>query len=321
MSIERLIAKVAHLRALAAKAGTREEAETAARLADEIMQKHRIDAAEVEARGVAAIDDDMIEDPALYQGGRSKEAWIGNLAGTVARHYGCYVFWNRGASGLRLTIVGRKSDVEIARYMFAWCHVEITRLSLLETGKAARNGFRHGAIAGLRGALYASAKAAQVGHGSAALVLASRGRALEGVRRRNARQAPEGRTYAIRRRRRLRSRTSRGLSPERAEQTPPRGERALAREREVKALILLALVSCGSVDVAPGLFGDPSAVPPCVAFCDREERCGGAPAKCQERCEATIASRPCEGAWYACTGASACEATCEPASCADGGGT
>lgn len=146
MSNDKLAAalkKVTDLRALAARATTQAEAETAYAAAESIIAKYQIDVAQIEfSTKVEAEEIAQADDPIFAA--KRRDAWIAKLAGCLARLHGCATCYYDA----NLMIAGRASDVAIVRYLFAWLHAEITRLSESEYGKAARNAFRHGAVQG-----------------------------------------------------------------------------------------------------------------------------------------------------------------------------
>lgn len=159
MDIQVVLRRVSALRNLAAKAGTIHEAETAAAKADALIQKYRLSEADVESAGAAPTEKPAAADP-LHTSKTRTPMWLRLLAQDLAKHYGCFAWTQMGGaySAWTLRIVGRPSDVEVVRYMFAWISTEIARLSQAEHGKADQNAFRLGAIAGIRNALYRSTK-------------------------------------------------------------------------------------------------------------------------------------------------------------------
>lgn len=171
--IQKLLAKVAHLRALAARAGTQAEAEAAAAAADKILTEHRLHEVEIPT------GEEPCERHEPLDAMRSYSAWKGILAYSLAKHYGCYMYRERTWQKQSFPIFGRKSDAEIVRYMYAWLVLEIDRLASREHGKAAKNAFRLGAVSGYLATLRTSAAQASKGHESAALVLVSRAKEAE----------------------------------------------------------------------------------------------------------------------------------------------
>jgi hypothetical protein len=180
MDLESVIEKVKKLRALAANAGTLQEAETAAALAETLIAKHRLDEAQIEADGGRPSEPINEEVEPLWSSTTRDESWRAKLAGGLTRHYGCFWFRSVTTQGRKTVsnvyrIIGRPSDVAIVRHMFAWLTAEIARLSRRERGRSGQNAFRLGAVSGLLSALESSAQKVERAHrGSAAIVLASR---------------------------------------------------------------------------------------------------------------------------------------------------
>lgn len=73
MDIEKLKKKIKHLLDLAANAGTKEEAATAAGAAEKLAEKYRLDIAELELNG--EINEEPITDTDLYSE-NSTSKWI-----------------------------------------------------------------------------------------------------------------------------------------------------------------------------------------------------------------------------------------------------
>lgn len=184
MNIQSVLKKVSALRNLAAKAGTIHEAEAAAAQADALIQKHRLSEADVESASAEQPKEKPAEGDALVRTDTQIPRWRRSLAHVIASHYGCFM-WTSGSRGTAhwaIRIVGRPSDVEVVRYMFAWISTEIDRLAQGETGKGDRSAFRLGAVIGIRNALAASTRATVADHGdthpptqSAAMILVGRG--------------------------------------------------------------------------------------------------------------------------------------------------
>lgn len=180
--LESILKKVRSLRDLAARAGTMAEAETAAAQADALIQKYRLEEADVEARGEQA--EAIGEDETPLWTGSKFEPFRAKLAAVLSEHYGCVTFASRSfirssQVGVSLCIAGRASDVAIVRYMFAWLLAEITRLAGREYGASSKNAFRHGAVLGVSRALEIAKARTEADHArtaghSAALAVSSR---------------------------------------------------------------------------------------------------------------------------------------------------
>lgn len=137
--MSKVIARVIHLRKLAAGNTNIHEANAAAAAADKLIQEHRLSQAELEASGNAPSD--PMSSVKLHEGGR-RTAWRETLLHALSGHYGCSWYMNHGrdfSSGREkrscdYTLVGRQSDVEIVVYMFSWLTEEIERLCRWHSG-------------------------------------------------------------------------------------------------------------------------------------------------------------------------------------------
>lgn len=175
--ISKVMAKVAALRELAARAGTQAEADAAAAQAEAIIARYQLDEAEIDAASGERAE--AIGEEEMTSGRLDK--WRSMLIGALSKDHGCYGYMSTVRTVTGSThgskIVGRASDIAIVRYMYAWLTVEIVRLSQREHGRAAQNAFRLGAALGVIEAMRAARKATVAEHCTstgAAMVLASR---------------------------------------------------------------------------------------------------------------------------------------------------
>lgn len=194
--LQAVIDRIAKLRALATS-DNQHEAETAAALAEKLIQEHRLSEADLDA--TSARPDEPIEEDngSLFDFGFQLPKWEWSLASDLGRLYGI-AFWvdqkqvkcdvyPYTKSGQCLRIVGRRSDVEILRYQYAFLSLEIERLTQAwaSSHKFARgeartmmNSYRLGAVKGVIDAMReASATAmgeSQATGSSAAMVLVDR---------------------------------------------------------------------------------------------------------------------------------------------------
>lgn len=170
--------KVTKLRALGDRATTQAEREAAYAQAEAIIAKYQIDVAQIEA-ATQETSEEIGEDGEPLIVCKNRVSWVGILAARLAKMHGCACIW-RG--GVAIIIAGRPSDVAVVRYLFAWLHVEIAKLSEREHGRAAKNAFRLGAVIGAcdamkRAQAIESKAAALIAGQSAAMVLVSRSEA------------------------------------------------------------------------------------------------------------------------------------------------
>lgn len=179
--LEAMLAKVAALRTLAARATTQGEAEAAAAQAATICAKYQIDEASIPAADERR--DEAIGEESLPQGKRT-DLWASALFAGLAKDHGCAGYRanadlipgsGRHDGKLEFRLVGRPSDIAIVKYLFAWLAVETARLAAREHGRADRNSFKLGCMVGVLAAMRAARKTevAQT-TASAALVLHNR---------------------------------------------------------------------------------------------------------------------------------------------------
>jgi hypothetical protein len=168
--LQSVLGKITKLRALAARATTQAEAEAAAAQAAALIAKYQIDEAQIETPDTARTEEVTAADHPFYLGRGRNKKWRSYLATGLAELHGCALVHASMLGMVRYRIAGRPSDVEIVRYLFAWLHVEIARLSERERGRAAKNAFRLGATLGVlramtqtrRGEMNATPKGATV---------------------------------------------------------------------------------------------------------------------------------------------------------------
>jgi hypothetical protein len=180
MDIQSIIERVRKLLALSQSDNANEAAAATAK-ANALIDQYRIS---VEQIGEAE-DPLSIETEPLYQGDRIM-AWRKLLAVRLSRHYGCYHWNNKTANGLKLMIAGRKSDVAVLRYMFAYITSECERIGVKECkgrGRSYAESYRQGFVAGVTDKLAESRKqaAADTADGQTSLVKLD-SRALEARR-------------------------------------------------------------------------------------------------------------------------------------------
>ena len=147
--IKSIIEKIAHLRALASKAGTQAEAEAAAGMAEKLIAQYEIEEADLEARGDQASENVEEADPLHVYAGTNAEGWRGSLAHGLANVHGCFSYQSHDAGKAVQKIAGRPSSVAIVRYLFGWLCYEIERLAQNERGRSARHAFKMGAVSGM----------------------------------------------------------------------------------------------------------------------------------------------------------------------------
>lgn len=179
MNREDLIKKVQALRALASNAAsTLEEAATAARLAEQIIQKNALDEAAFEIANGS--QEQVHEDGVPFTDwGQRQNVWQNILLTALSEAYDCEGLLKREGGNLGYYAVGRPSDIRTMRYQFAFFHVEIARLAELlapdnlqrGTGKRWYNSFYLGAVAAIADSLKKVKKEVQAQANSEALAI------------------------------------------------------------------------------------------------------------------------------------------------------
>lgn len=144
---------------------TPEESAVFAAKAQEIMERFKIDASDVnfeaqeKERDAEPIQDYGYEDPLIDKG----YGWMTALCGIVANHSGCRtVKRSIGAGRYTVRIFGRPSDVQTVRYLTGYLIHEVKRLSSENckgNSSAYINQFNIGAVIAIRETLNAQRKA------------------------------------------------------------------------------------------------------------------------------------------------------------------
>lgn len=150
------IAKVAKLLRLA-QSNNPHEAALAASRAQEIMDRFKLQGGDISLDGEAKPNEPVqhfVHDPLDVDG---SALWKGRLGVTIAKQNQCKLYKSGGTTCL----IGRASDVNAVRYIYAWLVREIDRLAERDCkgcGRTYWNNFRHGAVETVCNRLRASAK-------------------------------------------------------------------------------------------------------------------------------------------------------------------
>src|SRR5580692_6669241 len=128
--LQSVIDKIQKLRSLATSMNIN-EANAAANVANKLIEEYRLSEADIAANNPAL---DHIEEDTnhIYTSGKITR-WKSSLVRVLAEHYGV-THWNNatwvtGRQVSRYRLIGRKSDMQIVNYMFAWLTLECERLS------------------------------------------------------------------------------------------------------------------------------------------------------------------------------------------------
>jgi hypothetical protein len=131
MKRDELIKKVQALRALAGdSASSLAEAATAARLAEQIIQKNALEEAEFEVTNgeQEAVGNDTSP---IEEWGQRQTVWQSSLLLHLSHAYGCEGIISHRNGKLGFYAVGRPTDIATMRYQYAYFHLELTRLAHL----------------------------------------------------------------------------------------------------------------------------------------------------------------------------------------------
>lgn len=180
MERENIIEKVRALRNLAEnKSATIEEAATAARMAELIIQKHALAEAELLVNDSNDAKEEIIEDSAPLTDWKKRATnWQGSLIKGLSDIYGCEVLILYKNGTPNVYAIGRKSDIEMLRYQYTFFMVELIRLANnlapnnlgRGSGKTWYNSFYRGGISSIIESLRAAKKEVRQQASSSALV-------------------------------------------------------------------------------------------------------------------------------------------------------
>lgn len=133
-NITDIIDKVKRLQALSCSSNANEAAAAAA-AANKLIDKYRLEAADLEVED--STQNEAIENDSdyIYTSGRIT-VWRISLIKVLSIHYGVANFNDvsreSGRKVSRYRLVGRRSDIGIVRYMFSWLTSECERLARIE---------------------------------------------------------------------------------------------------------------------------------------------------------------------------------------------
>ena len=171
--IDSIIEKVQKLLALA-KSSNINEAAAATAAANKLIDQYRLSEADL---SLSSEDDQLIEDDGfIYETGRIIP-WKNSLAITLAKHYGCAMFnstiYPNGRKVSRYKLIGKKSDIQITKYMFSWLTAECNRLLEKEAygkGKIFSQSYCQGFVSGVSQQLAESRAAVKQEASSSAII-------------------------------------------------------------------------------------------------------------------------------------------------------
>lgn len=160
--IDTILSRVQKLLALADKNSNVNEAAVATAKAQGLIEQYNLDQAQIAAdKGQTEISSEEINNDfaPLYEGKRAI-SWKSSLAEALSRANNCRVFLVKG----NIRIVGKKTGVELTRFLFEYVSGEVERLCDVaikserdESGKTGAktwaNNFKLGAVAAVRDTL------------------------------------------------------------------------------------------------------------------------------------------------------------------------
>jgi hypothetical protein len=170
--ISGIIDKVQKLLALSHSSNANEAAAAAA-AANKLIDQYRLSEADLSSSD----EDPLIEDDGfIYETGRIVP-WKNSLAVSLATHYGCAIFnsvsYHTGRKVSHYKLIGRKSDIQLTRYMFNWLSMECSRLSEKEAygqGRVFVASYCQGFVAGVKQQLVNSRNEVKQNATSAAII-------------------------------------------------------------------------------------------------------------------------------------------------------
>ncbi len=130
---EKIINRIKRLLALS-QSSNANEAASAAALAADLMVKHELEMADIQAAGGANAAEELATETVGELPSRKIETWKSILASGVASGFGCHIWWDRtqrsfSASTVTMRVMGHKSNVSTFVYMFKYLESEIERIS------------------------------------------------------------------------------------------------------------------------------------------------------------------------------------------------
>jgi hypothetical protein len=188
MTKQDIIERIKRLRNLAENAAASiHEAATAAKLAEELLQKHEIEEAEIEFS--TGSNESPEEDPTpITDWGQKQAVWENILATALCKAYNCQGVMKVIDDGTKrktgFYVIGRPSDTQVVKYQMAFFVAEITRLAhkiapksmSKGEGKTWHHSFRRGAVHAICEALKEAKKEVQATASSNALVVLNKHR-------------------------------------------------------------------------------------------------------------------------------------------------
>jgi hypothetical protein len=175
--LQSVIEKIQALRALAGSNTSLNEANAAANMANKLLETYRLQESDV-ASSNPELDPIAEDDRYIYESGKVTP-WKASLVRILAAQYGvayfndCIRHPDTGRQISRYRLIGRKSDVEIVHYFFAWLVLECNRLSQMfakGNGRVFIASWCEGFVVGIKEQLELSRASAQEQASSQAII-------------------------------------------------------------------------------------------------------------------------------------------------------
>jgi hypothetical protein len=181
MDIEKVLLKAKQLLELSNSTYSINEAANAAYKAQELLERHKLSVADLEATSGLLNKEEIVSDKDSLDSMKSKITWKGSLAAQICDINICKCWWAKKSGKNQLEIVGRKSDIDVVRFLYnsIVTQVEIlSKASLLKGeghGKTYSNNFKFGAVSAVISRLRAASNSVRNEYkGTAALVLVNK---------------------------------------------------------------------------------------------------------------------------------------------------
>ena len=148
MTTEHIISKVQKLLRLAGANNSPEEAAAAASKAQDLIDQHNLTEALLAFDTAQPVDEEVVNFQtagAPLDSQKTQQTWRVRLASTLAKINGCRIY----LSGADIALVGRPSDAETVRYLYAYLTRETEQLADRHgkgMGRTWRNNFRLGVV-------------------------------------------------------------------------------------------------------------------------------------------------------------------------------
>ncbi len=155
--MQHIIDKVRKLLALSRSSNAHEAASAAAK-ANQLIDEYRLSVGQLTPDNTDTDPVETASEPLLHS--NRVMMWRKSLAIRLASHYGCFV-WNspRPHAAINYQVAGRKSDIEVLNYMFAYISTECDRITLSTAkgkGRTFAESYRRGFVDGVLSQLDAS---------------------------------------------------------------------------------------------------------------------------------------------------------------------